>query len=321
MSTSAQSHFPSPSKRKRPESAIEPLRSPNYWFNDGNIVIQAQNTQFRVYKGILARHSKVFCDMFDLSQPDSEPLVEGCALVHVSDAPQDWENIFSILYDNDMTHNSTEVFALPTLSSMLRLGRKYDFDKLYTAALERIKIEVPDTFGQWDTLFSPRKTSPIDGHEIELLNVLVEMELLSLLPVVYFICFKKLTLEDIFRGTTQEDGNVVRLSPDSIETLVLGREKISRMIATENFAWVRHYQPGYNIHCSNPTKCDREVLNLLKALSEFSLGPGDAPQYLRQDLFCPHCYKDILDTDKAARQKMWESLPIYFGLPAWNNLQ
>ncbi|KDR79549.1 hypothetical protein GALMADRAFT_243642 [Galerina marginata CBS 339.88] len=321
MSTPTQ-FLPLTKRKRSDESTLELSKSPNFWFKDGNIVIQAQNTQYRVHQSILARHSKVFCDMFDLSQPVGESLVEGCAIIHVSDAPKDWQNLFGILYDNDITYNSTEVFSLPVLSAMLRLGRKYDFDKLYATALQRIKIEVPESLKQWDTKYPPKKTSPLDGQEIEVLNVLLEMGIRSLLPVVYFICVKNLTLEDIFRGTTQEDGNDVRLSPDSVQTLILGREKIRHIIATEKFGWFRNYQPGHNPGCSNQIKCDRGTLRLLKALSEFSPGLGlQSPRHIRNDIFCANCYKEIQATDEAARQKMWEDLPIYFGLPVWKDLQ
>ncbi|KAJ2974348.1 hypothetical protein NUW54_g11906 [Trametes sanguinea] len=36
----------------------------DFWFEDGNIVLVAQDVAFRVYKGPLMRHSTVFQDMF-----------------------------------------------------------------------------------------------------------------------------------------------------------------------------------------------------------------------------------------------------------------
>ena len=92
-------------KRKRTLSESshtgEPVRSPDYWFEDGNIVLQAENTQFRIHKGILARHSSVFKDMVGIPQPSTseEDLVEGCPLVRLSDAAKDWTNVLSIIYD------------------------------------------------------------------------------------------------------------------------------------------------------------------------------------------------------------------------------
>lgn len=80
-------------KRKRtdePETAAEPLVRSETWFHDGNIVLQADQTQFKVHKGILAANSTVFADMFSIPQPPSGvQLAEGCNVVHLSDSAVD----------------------------------------------------------------------------------------------------------------------------------------------------------------------------------------------------------------------------------------
>ena len=81
---------PPPSKRKRADSSevtVNPVRS-DIWYDDGNIVLQTQHTQFKVYRGILAQSSPVFKDMFMLPQPTAEDiqLVDGCPVVHLSDS-------------------------------------------------------------------------------------------------------------------------------------------------------------------------------------------------------------------------------------------
>ncbi|KAJ7246387.1 hypothetical protein C8J57DRAFT_989782, partial [Mycena rebaudengoi] len=40
------------------------VRSEDYWFADGTVILQVESTQFRLYKGILSQHSSVFHDMF-----------------------------------------------------------------------------------------------------------------------------------------------------------------------------------------------------------------------------------------------------------------
>lgn len=70
------------------------------WFEDGNIILQAQNTQFRIHRGIVALHSRVFKGMFPIPLPEGEPLVDGCPLVHVFDDPEDWRNLLDIIYNS-----------------------------------------------------------------------------------------------------------------------------------------------------------------------------------------------------------------------------
>lgn len=83
-----------PIKRKHVEGSSEasklyvrPLERSDIWYDDGNIVLQAQNHQFKVYRGVLAGSSSVFKDMFSLPQPPPKDndLVEGCPIVQLSD--------------------------------------------------------------------------------------------------------------------------------------------------------------------------------------------------------------------------------------------
>lgn len=69
------------------------------WWEDGNIIIEAETTRFRVYKGLLATQSEMFRDMFSIPQPpsDQEDLVEGCPVVRVSDSAEDWTYILEAL--------------------------------------------------------------------------------------------------------------------------------------------------------------------------------------------------------------------------------
>jgi len=92
-------------KRQRTEEAIperqqQILKHSEYWFDDGNVILQVENTQFRVHRGMLAHHSAVFKDMFGIPQPENpnEPQVEGCQVVPLYDLLQDVEIMISILY-------------------------------------------------------------------------------------------------------------------------------------------------------------------------------------------------------------------------------
>lgn len=65
-------------------------RSPDVWFEDGTIILEAERTQFKVFKGMLAANSTVFSDMFVVgSYPDGSDMAEGCPVVHLYDSPLD----------------------------------------------------------------------------------------------------------------------------------------------------------------------------------------------------------------------------------------
>ena len=71
------------------------------WLDDGNIVIVAQNTAFRVHKSLLMRHSEVFCNLLTIPQPtnpgDAE-MIEGYPVVRVTDTSSDFRELLRVLY-------------------------------------------------------------------------------------------------------------------------------------------------------------------------------------------------------------------------------
>ena len=61
-------------------------RSTDVWYDDGNCVLQAENTVFKVYFGLLAKYSVYFQTMITLPQPDAnaeepQPMYENCPLI------------------------------------------------------------------------------------------------------------------------------------------------------------------------------------------------------------------------------------------------
>jgi hypothetical protein len=66
-------------------------RSEKVWFEDGNIVLQAEDTVFRVHKGFLASNSSVFHTMLALPQPVDlgDETYGGCSLVQMPESSYD----------------------------------------------------------------------------------------------------------------------------------------------------------------------------------------------------------------------------------------
>lgn len=56
-------------KNQEPEHISERAQP---WYDDGNIVLQAELKQFRIHRSILSANSVIFKDMFSLAQPTVE---------------------------------------------------------------------------------------------------------------------------------------------------------------------------------------------------------------------------------------------------------
>jgi hypothetical protein len=74
-------------------------RAQELWFEDGTVVIQAGNSLYRVFRGILAARSPVFRDMFQLPQPPDCPLFEGCPVVQIWDSPTELTALLRAIFE------------------------------------------------------------------------------------------------------------------------------------------------------------------------------------------------------------------------------
>lgn len=69
------------------------------WFEDGNIILIAQYTPFKVHRSLLSRESDVFRDMFNLPSPVSQDeMMDGIPVIYMSDHWRDLCDVLSALY-------------------------------------------------------------------------------------------------------------------------------------------------------------------------------------------------------------------------------
>lgn len=59
----------------------ERKRCEELWYQDGNVVLLAGDTLFRVDSGTLTEHSPFFKSLFTLPQPEDAEKFDGCPLV------------------------------------------------------------------------------------------------------------------------------------------------------------------------------------------------------------------------------------------------
>jgi hypothetical protein len=77
---------------------VKVVRSSKFWFEDGNVVLQAEHTQFRLHRSVLSMHCSIFRDMFACSLPENGLTVDGCRLINLSETLEDVKNFVKILY-------------------------------------------------------------------------------------------------------------------------------------------------------------------------------------------------------------------------------
>lgn len=77
-----------------------PLKSVDFWFTDGSVVLVVQNTAFRIHHSILSKHSDVFANLFTIPNPSNkDEMFEDCPLVHLSDDLSEFTDTMKAIYE------------------------------------------------------------------------------------------------------------------------------------------------------------------------------------------------------------------------------
>lgn len=83
---------------------LDPLyeKADGLWFEDGNLILQAEHTLFRIYRGLLCARSSVFGDMFAFPPPaeGNHSSLDGCPIVPTYDSAHDLTVFLKALLDS-----------------------------------------------------------------------------------------------------------------------------------------------------------------------------------------------------------------------------
>lgn len=274
-----------------------PTRSQSLWLEDGNVVIQAEATQFKVYRGLLALHSPIFKDMFTLPQPPSgEQLVEGCPVVRLSDAAADVSIVLETICLRKWVA-SGEPLPLEVITAFLRLGSKYEIEALRSEALNRLFFEFPSDLAGIDKVFFGEGSGTMIKFEVDW----------------KFIDFVNL-------GQRRTDNTISTLHPVNERACLRAYLEILKLKHI-TFDWLICPQSCYS-GCTSRDRCSVARDKLLKS-TFFPVALRGWINTWRVSYEIGQCNACILVAKRlhnSGRQKAWDALPGAFGLPAWEEL-
>ncbi|KAJ7500446.1 hypothetical protein B0H11DRAFT_2275722 [Mycena galericulata] len=317
-----------------------PQRIPELWFDDGNIVIQAGNNQFRVYRGILAARSSVFQDMFSFPQPADSELVDGCPLVRLPDLASDVTMFLRAIFDSSFFKPFPAPTTFETIKGCLRLGHKYEVDYLHRRALIHLSSTYDTTLSGWDNLLITSGNPDIpevaamswmrpDLPTFKILEIQLirEMGALWLLPGTFY-CLSVWLDEirsDILQGGVYKD-EPTRFSVEDQDACFRGHAIQTQSVTTDILRFLSH---PLNIQgCTTSGTCYRGRLAAIEGIREMVLqNPTTAlniwgkRDWETLEGVCPTCLTALKTTHQTARQAFWNKLPEIYGLPPWNELE
>ncbi|KAJ7494271.1 hypothetical protein B0H11DRAFT_1802506 [Mycena galericulata] len=321
-----------------------PKRVEDLWFEDGNIVVQAENSQFRVYRGVLAARSTVFQNMLSFPQPPELELVEGCPLVRLHDYATEVTAFLKAIFEPEFFMPFPVRTDLETIIGCLRLSHKYGVDYLRRRALIHLSSAYDTDLSRWDRMatFVPNdngsnlpaldiKSFPWPDHRVRtdllcIIQLARETDALWILPDAFYnlsAAFSQVG-KHIFHGGVFH-GVPTGLSIQDQEAFLTGHDIQTR----SKEAILRFLSDPLKIDgCVSPARCWGLRLAAIRlGWGDFQNRPSDPlclwesdDWHLLHDL-CPACITLLRLHHNTARQKFWDNLPKIYGLPPWEELE
>ncbi|KAF7314946.1 BTB domain-containing protein [Mycena indigotica] len=324
-----------------------PRRIPELWFEDGNIVLQAGNVQYRVFRSILARHSPVFRDMLSFPQPADGEVVDGCPLVRIPDPEEETTPFLSALFDIEYFPPFPALTTALKLYGCLRLSHKYEVLELRKRALIHLSSRFRTELQQHNRVrlrtsslsdlshpvsnYSSWAMSSDDDFLICLVQLAREVDALWVLPHLFYQLVVGGLRRAVYNGV-QFGGIAGDLSPqDQINVEIALHSHTSASL--EIFHCLQTPGPALRSACPSSKDCLDRCLRVVSSnqwmLHEYLRDPltiwADGDWAAFDELgpkphICRICLTDLMSRVKAIEEGFWTALPGLHGLPPWNQL-
>ncbi|PIL26302.1 hypothetical protein GSI_12058 [Ganoderma sinense ZZ0214-1] len=302
-------------------------RDKTFWYDDGTIVVVAGNIEFRIYRGLLARYSPVFFDMLSFPQPPTVALstnqTSDCPVVRLTDPPEDLRHVLQ----------SDPSFY--TLSAWIRIGHKYQIDKLVDDGLEYLRRFYPPTLyagkrsrrGVSQIVVTKDRPATISRkHAIGVVNLARLTERDDLLPLALLECCK--LGADITQGFAREDGTREYLSPEDLGRCFAAKSRLVALnieACLRIFASARVDYPSCGNEgdtCFHPEICEYNLKEHRRAFIDYHLRSLSVDCLLAEDreelypfkYLCQNCAYYVDNLIQQEQWKLWCALPRLFNV-------
>lgn len=329
------------------QESVARKRDEEFWYPDGSIILVAGDVEFRVYKGILAKHSPVFEDMFSLPQPSdptssASPAQDVCPVVHLSDSPEDLRHVLRAymptggprylsvackvsakltLARSVFFSKEPPGYSYDAISAAVRLGHKYQMSDLLDNAIDYLKAYYPIDFDAWYAYQQYGPPSFKMAHHIGLVNLARLVDDAELLIMALLVCC---TIDDtdIIHGFAREDGAREQLALSDIGLCFVAR---ARLTAASVQIMLRVCRPEVSAACKTERVCSAgfdSVLMALEAIEDPAVIANPDPGFDAigfDDAFCAagvcvHCKEMVKERNLRERKAAWKKLPAIFGI-------
>ncbi|TFK23752.1 hypothetical protein FA15DRAFT_593694 [Coprinopsis marcescibilis] len=314
------------------------IRVEELWFDDGNLILQAENCLFRIYRGLLSARSSVFRDMFGFPPPaEGNQMMEGCPIVQVYDTATDMTHFLRAVLDSEFFEPPPSKTTLGVVASVLRMSTKYDVRYLRLRAMDHLLSTYPAQLSDWKNRDRTRTIPSIENTPFAALTLAREFDMPWLVPSIVY-CISSHDLSKTLDGA-EWDGRNLELTWADKKMCVIARNKILLKQNARALAIVRNARPvAIAINGTNPTSVpeDQKCKGVGNACHETRMRCADiltrwgtagfVDFYEEQQdafvaCFCDVCLETFRVGQEAAVRDLWGELPKLMDLPDWEELE
>ncbi|KIY50622.1 hypothetical protein FISHEDRAFT_71659 [Fistulina hepatica ATCC 64428] len=310
-------------------------RSEQHWNEDGNLVLCAEKTLLCVHRGVLKRHTTVFCyleehNVLDDGHAGVQTVVtaelerlHGNPVVRVKGTLKAWEELLDALYQPYYflkPINSSDFRRLKDLLSTATLYRFYGVRKQALSSLNKL---IPTTLDAY-----LKNSSPVALHDLcAAIPDLYRYNAPLFLPFVYLSIISKHSHLDI-PGLPSH----LLSFRDKCHALSGAMEVLHQQQET-SFKFFMDQRARKSVIPASACSCG--ITCLQRALPNMSPSTTYDPityimpfvscevyiDDLRKHFFCAGALQAMRQSHTAGREDMWERLPRCFDLGTWDELK
>ncbi|KAF5385862.1 hypothetical protein D9615_002356 [Tricholomella constricta] len=338
------------------DGTIAYRRDPIYYFDDGDIIVQAETTLFRVHAGNLVKLGGIFEELLSLPQPtgtDDAGYIDGVPVCPLfGTAPRDVRYLMAYAYGKISPKITTaQIFDSlhwNSAVSLLHLSHMFDLVDVRREVIDAFEVVFPCKLGltiAFPALAGIKKQDRglfARVYPLQAINLFQRYSLHAFMPMAYYRA-AQLDITDIVSGVICSDGSRTTIRATDVIKVLQGRELLRR--SRRNVLLCYFNDLVKNNDSNEPEPPSLECLDIpsrstgltcaqyvVKLALDFnssgyldtktdalSILPPKAHDIFKSN-FCSFCFKGAVNQMASGLGRNWDKLPSYFGLKDWEKV-
>ncbi|KAJ7026982.1 hypothetical protein C8F04DRAFT_1005370 [Mycena alexandri] len=295
-------------------------RVDDLWFEDDTLILRAEDSIFRVSKGVLMARSHVLKTLICGLAQGNPATLDDCPVVQLDHSSEDVTSFLKAIFDSDFFLPPPAKAPFTVVIGVLRLAHAYDVKYLFRRALLHLEGFFPSTLDGEHVYAEVTESNEFLSCTLLALRAALDVGALWNIPSIMYECCA-FTLAEILDDARRRD-----LPGVNERALILSHSK-QAALGTSFVTNFLYAEPSGR--CRSAAKCNVGKLVWLEKVDGWRKeGRDSVPlefwdesdwEDMKPD-FCQGCLASFQESYARGRKMFWEELPTTFGLPAWEEL-